>query len=344
MTDMSDHEVTVEQEIANISMGRPHVIILGAGVNKAALPNGDKNGKPVPILREIAADLNLLSLFPSEFHELAELNFEAAYSQLFDQGQSSILDEINKRVYDYFSELELPDEANLYDQLTLSLREKDVIFTFNWDPFLIQSRIRLAKLGVTSFPRLFFLHGNVRIGFCKKDKTSGLPGLRCTKCGQFFKQSQLMYPVQKKNYKDGDLIEREWDAAQSYLKCCFMLTIFGYSAPQTDVEAIELLKKGWGEPQQREMEQTEIINRPGADHDQLLETWAPFIHSHHSDVWDSFYDSSLGNHPRRSGEAYWNQYIEAKWISENPVPREITNLVELVEWHRPLFEVEQAEK
>jgi hypothetical protein len=208
----------------------------------------------------------------------------------------------------------------------------------------MQSRIRLAKLGVTSFPQLFFLHGNVRVGVCQKDKTSGLIGVRCTRCGQFFKPSQLMYPVQQKNYNDGDLIEREWEAAQFYLNGCFMLTIFGYSAPQTDVEAIELLKKGWGDPQLRNMEQTEIINRPGSDHEMLSKTWSPFTHSHHYDIFDSFYDSFLANHPRRTGEAYWNQYYEAKWISENPVPREIVDLSELVKWHEPLFSIERQQE
>jgi hypothetical protein len=33
------------------------------------------------------------------------------------------------------------------------------------------------------------------------------------------------------------MIEREWAAAQEYLRHAFMFTVFGYSAPVTDVEA-----------------------------------------------------------------------------------------------------------
>lgn len=119
-----------------------------------------------------------------------------------------------------------------------------------------------------------------------------------------------------------------------------MLTVFGYSAPKTDVEAIALLKEGWGDPDERNMEQTEIINRPGADRDELRDTWAPFIHTHHYEIHGSFYDSWLARHPRRSGEAYWNQYYEGKFITNNSIPRDFKTIRELVAWFKPLFDVE----
>ena len=70
-------------------------------------------------------------------------------------------------------------DSGRYDLLHLCLRPKDAIFTFNWDPFLMQSRIRLARLGVTQFPALFFLHGNITVGYCETDDTSGLLGRDC---------------------------------------------------------------------------------------------------------------------------------------------------------------------
>lgn len=340
----SDYEVSVKEEMESTFMGKPHVLLLGAGASKAALPNGDKNGKTVPILRELADKLSLHKYFPDDLAELSKKDFESAYSKLHNTGESKSLEEINNIVSSYFSDLELPDEVNLYDYLHLTLREKDVIATFNWDPFLMQSRIRLCKLGVTKFPKLFFLHGNVRVGYCSKDKVSGLVGLRCKTCGSFFKPSNLLYPVENKNYQDGDFIQREWEAIRYFLKECFMLTIFGYSAPKTDAEAIKLLKDGWGSVDDRNMEQTEIINRPGSDHDNLRKTWDGFIHTHHYDINDSFYDSFIAKHPRRSGEAYWNQYYEAKFISDNPVPQGIKDLSELVEWFKPLLDIEKNKK
>lgn len=121
-----------------------------------------------------------------------------------------------------------------------------------------------------------------------------------------------------------------------------MLTIFGYSAPKTDLEAIKLLKEGWGNNEIRNMEQTEIINRPGSDHDALRKTWDTFIHTHHYDIHDSFYESFLAKHPPRTGEAYWNQYYEAKFISDNPVPKEVTELRKVVDWFKPLFDIEAS--
>lgn len=341
MNASNDHEVTTKEEIENVFMGKPHVVLLGAGASKAALPNRDKNGKSVPILRELATELNIFKYFPDDLVELSKKDFEAAYSQLFNRGKSDALDEVNDIVSNYFSDLELPEEANLYDLLHLTLREKDVIATFNWDPFLMQSRIRLCKLGVTKFPKLFFLHGNVRVGYCSKDKVSGVIGVRCKTCGNFFQSSRLLFPVENKNYQDGDFIQREWEAIRFFLKGCFMLTIFGYSAPKTDLEAIKLLKKGWGDVEDRSMEQTEIICRPGANQEALRKTWHGFIHTHHYEIHDSFYDSFLAKHPRRSGEAYWNQYYEAKFISDNTIPKDIVNLQKLVKWFKLLFDVEK---
>jgi len=342
---MDDHEVTVEQEIADVSHGKPHVLLMGAGASFAALPNGDKNGKPVPLLRDVAEELGLVAFFPEELKQLATDNFEQAYSKLAESGNDKLLTTINDKVSEYFSDLELPDEPNLYDIINLSLREKDAIFTFNWDPFLMQSRIRLAKMGITtSFPKLFFLHGNVTVGYCEKDETSGLIGRNCSKCGNIFVPSELLFPVEKKDYQSNAFIKREWEAAQFYLKGCFMFTIFGYSAPVTDKEAVELLKKGWGDVNTRDMEQTEVINRPGSDHDALADTWEPFMHTHHYDIFDSFFDSFIAKHPRRSIEAYWNQYWEAKFISNNTVPQSFASFDELAAWFEPLLDVEKAKK
>lgn len=339
---MEEHEVTVEQEIADTSHSKPHVLLLGAGASFAALPNGDKHGNPVPLLREVAESLKLVDYFPKNLQDLAVEDFEQAYSELFARGNTKELEIINDKVRTYFSTLELPDEPNLYDIMTLSLREKDAIFTFNWDPFLMQSRIRLAKLGITtSFPRLFFLHGNVTVGFCEKDGVSGLANRPCRRCGSLFKPTQLLYPVGNKDYQSDHFIKREWEAVQAYLEGCFMFTIFGYSAPETDKEAVRLLKNGWGDIETRGMEQTEIIGRPGSDHDTLAETWNPFIHTHHFDIFDSFHDSFIAKHPRRSIEAYWNQYWETKFISNNTAPEQFANFSEMAEWYKLLLDAEK---
>ena len=46
---------------------------------------------------------------------------------------------IDADVFDYFASLDLPEKPTLYDHLVRSLRNKDIIATFNWDPFLVQA-------------------------------------------------------------------------------------------------------------------------------------------------------------------------------------------------------------
>lgn len=338
-------DLSVEEEIAALKMGRPHLVLLGAGASKAALPLGDRRGRPVPLMREIAEELGLEELFPADLRDLAHTDFEAAYSRLFDHGDP-IVSELDALIGKYVSELRLPEEPNLYDYLNLCLRAKDVIFTFNWDPLLVQSQLRLHRAGVELLPRVFTLHGNVAIGYCEVCEQSGIGmvGRPCGGCGKPYQASRLLFPVEHKDYTSDPFIDREWRAMKYFLGQCFMFTIFGYSAPVTDVEAVAMLRAAWGDVSNRAMEQTEIIDRPGCDADELREKWDPFIHTHHFDVFDDFFSSWMAEHPRRTGEAYIAQFWEAQFISENPVPRNPATVDELIGWFEPLLAIERPRR
>ena len=93
----------------------------------------------------------------------------------------------------------------------------------------------------------------------------------------------------------------------------------------------------------RAMEQIEVIGRPGGDPVELREKWDPFIHSHHHDILDDFFSSWMAAHPRRTGEAYASQFLDAHFITENHIPRGVGTLDELIAWFEPLFEVERAQ-
>jgi hypothetical protein len=243
-------DVTIEAEIADLQMGRPHVLLLGAGASKAALPDGDQHGQPVPLMRDLSKTLQLTHLFPTDLRGLASSDFEGAYSHLFQRNDPAIA-ELDKLISEYFGSLRLPDSPTLYDYILLSMRTKDAVFTFNWDSLLVQARIRLTSLGVTRLPKLFFLHGNVAIGYCAEDQISGVTnrggfrGQLCSQCGRPFAPSRLLFPVAQKDYQVDPFTIREWSAARFYLENCFMLSVFGYSAPKTDVEAVDLLKEAW---------------------------------------------------------------------------------------------------
>lgn len=110
-----------------------------------------------------------------------------------------------------------------------------------------------------------------------------------------------------------------------------MITIFGYSGPKTDKEALDAMKAAWGSTDERAMEQTAFISIQSDE--EIVEAWEPFIHTHHYELSADFYDSWIAKHPRRTGEAYLNQFLEAKFISDNPVPQNV-DLPGLWEWYQ----------
>jgi len=335
---MHSLEYSRDQEILDTQVTKSHVVILGAGASLAAFPSGDRSGKRLPVMNNlvevcgVAETLNRAGLDPKR-------NFEELYSELSSQPKyKSLQDRINDQLEEYFWSLRMPDQPTIYDLLVLSLRPKDVIATFNWDPLLYQACWRNHK--AATLPRVLYLHGNVSLGYCLVHRKKGLFGDSCSQCGQLYTSSELLYPVQKKGYNSDPFINAEWKGLQAALKHAFMLTIFGYAAPQSDVEALTLMGDAWGDASSRAFEQVEIIDvKSDAE---LRTTWAPFIHTHHYDVRHSFYDSWIGLHPRRSCEASWQQFFEAKFISSNQAPRG-TSLAELWSWLKPLLSVEAGQ-
>lgn len=332
--------VTAEQEVAQIQMGKPHVVILGAGASLAACPKGDRQGKPLPLMNNFVELLNLARVLDKSGIVHVHRNFEDVYSELFAKDDCvSVRMELEREIYQYFSSLQLPDNPTLYDHLVLSLRDKDVIATFNWDPFLVQAFRRNCKHA--HLPRLLFLHGNVLIGYCEENKVVGLKGSQCSKCRNLFTPTRLLYPIAEKNYEKDGFIAEQWRELGEHLKNAYMVSIFGYGAPKSDSAAIELLKNAWGITKKRSMEEIEMINL--LPEDELVKTWRPLIHSHHYSTTDSFYSTWIANHPRRTGEAYINQFVEALYIEDNPIPKD-ADFPGLWAWIEKLVRVEQEAK
>jgi len=329
---------SIQDEINQIDAIRPHLVILGAGASLAALPDGDKNGKKLPLMSNFIEVLNLGNLLIEHGIKFCGDNFEDLYSEIYsDPKKKDICEELENRIYDYFSSLQLPEEPTIYDYLILSLREKDVIATFNWDPFLVQA-IRRNRIKVKP-PRVLFLHGNVSTGYCYRDKVVGIRGNLCSVCNKLLEKSKLLYPISQKNYDKDFFISKQWSEVKVHIKNTFMVTIFGYSAPNSDISAIEIMKTAWGEIEERAFEQIEIIDIK--EENSILESWGQFIHTHHYDIYNDFFDSWIANHPRRTGEAFRNQYIEAMFIDDNSPPK-ATHLTDLQKWYKDLIEGERA--
>jgi NAD-dependent SIR2 family protein deacetylase len=328
-----------EEEINSVFMKKPHVVLLGAGASYAALPNGDKYGKKLPLLNNFVEVLELESILKTYEINKNYDDFELIYSDIVSDSNLQELKKIvEKKIYNYFSDLKLPDYPTIYDYLILSLREKDVIATFNWDPFLTQAVYRNLEF-IKKPPLILFLHGNVTYKYCESCKIGYPSQSFCQKCGTKLKQAPLLYPIKQKNYQQNKVIMSHWKALQQALKSAYLFTIFGYSAPKSDVEAISLLKNAWGDVESRELEQIEIIDIKSEE--ELIKVWEPFIHTHHYDIRNNFFDSWIAQFPRRSCEAAWSQFMEVKWLDFKEFPKNYS-FKELYEYLTPKLDIEYS--
>lgn len=318
-------------------MGRPHVYILGAGASYAAFPKGEKTGRKLPLMNNLVETLQLSGLLERHGVKYHGENFETFYSALYDEpSQASLLAELEAAIGAYFGAMMLPDEPTLYDQLVLSLRNKDVVATFNWDPFLWQACARNSREAGVPCP--LFLHGNVAVGYCLKHKQKGPAGGTCTICGCPYQSSRLLFPVSHKNYSADPFISAEWKTLRDALKDGFILTFFGYGAPSSDVEAIDLMKTAWDGPATRQFEEVEIIDIKSES--ELTKTWRPFIFSHHYTTEVSFQGSISAQHPRRSCEATWDRLMACQFLESTPIPVD-KSFDGLYEWLWPLINFER---
>ncbi len=195
--------MTKEEEIEIVHGNGSHVVILGAGATYAStLRNPEKNGNELPLMWNVVDKVGLNDVvngLPKEYQQHRE-DFEKLYSLLAkDDKFKSEREYVEKVVYQYFNSLELPDEPTIYDYLVLSLRrQKDVIATFNWDPFLYKAYVRNGKF--TDSLGILHLHGCVSLGYDKVDGTIGPAGWTSKKTLRDFEPTRLLYPVDKKDY------------------------------------------------------------------------------------------------------------------------------------------------
>ncbi len=298
---------------------RPHIVLLGAGASRAAFPDGDLSSRPIPLMNDIVDCLELRPMLDQLGEEFAsESDFELIYSRIVSNPEyEHIAKEIEKRLNSYFSSLELPDEATIYDRLLLFLRPGDAVLTFNWDPFLFDAYVRNSS--IAALPGIFFLHGNVRIGKCLDHVEKwGRRWVACPVCSKPFKNVPLLYPIGKKDYSKDPYIEQSWKAARELFREAFVLTIFGYSAPDSDRDAVDMLKAAWMGRSRRKIEHIEVIDIE--DFGTLYERWKPFTPTFHLTHRQQFDKSWIARWPRRSREAVWFPAIEGEVCEEFSLP------------------------
>ena len=327
------------------SCERPHLVILGAGATVATIPFGDKNGRKASCMNNFIEELDMGAILDGVRLQTTSTNLEDIYSELHDRTDcTEVRETLEYRIYDYFRCLELPDQATIYDLLILSLRPKDCIATFNWDGLLVDAYNRVKKI-TGHLPNLIFLHGNVNVSYCPNCDSYGNKRETCPRCKNKTIIPKLLYPIKHKDYTSDPFIKRQWEDFEAYLEDCSILTIFGYSAPKTDVEAIEKLQKAFARLyDNRFLDHIEIIEKPGFNRTEISEAWLELSsHTHeHISLMESFYDSYLAQSPRRSIEGYFKSNIEGWWGDPTiSFTRGITTLDAVHTLIQPLIEDER---
>ncbi len=294
-------------------------------------------------LIEVIGLSDIVKRLPKNFQKK---NFETLYSSIVEHEEfANEVKEIEDRVQKYFQLLELPDVPTIYDYLVLSLRPKDIIATFNWDPFLFQAWSRHRKYA--DLPYLAFLHGNVAIGYNEKANIFGAVGLKATDSDGILSPTKLLFPVSKKNYQDSYLIT-QWEMLKDFLndKNVKRITIFGYAAPRSDFEAVKILSESWFLNKKRDVEDIEIIDILPPE--RVEKHWSKFIPSDYYSIKDDYFKSILAFNPRRTSESFFHHSFamteDEAFAESNPVPKDFKTLDEMRLWFKPLIDAEEKKK
>jgi len=101
----------------------PHIVVLGAGASIAAYYDWGKIGPALPSMLNLIDLLSLRTDVSEAGYNPDLTNFELLYDELASTKKNEDLRKlIERRVYEYFSTLSLPDTPTIYDYLVLSLR------------------------------------------------------------------------------------------------------------------------------------------------------------------------------------------------------------------------------
>lgn len=324
-------------DIAELMRSRPHLFILGAGATKATIPNGDKYGRKSPVMENFMHEIGIDGLLEGVKLKTKSKNIEAIYSELSTKPEyAGVVSKIEDGIVAHYRQMQIPDAPTLYDYLILSLRHKDCIATFNWDPLLIQAYNRVNKI-TSDLPQMLFLHSSVEVGVCEDCRRyEPYRNHYCSICGQPLSSPKLLYPVKHKDYSQDIFIKDSWDAFSGYLERACIVTIWGYSAPKSDSEAKKMMLKAFSSTF-RKLDQIEVVDI--AEEKKLYKTWSSFAKktNYHLNIYTSLMDTFIGEFPRRSVEGYVKRNIEGWWGGSTLTLKECKSFDELAHLFAPLL-------
>ena len=154
-----------------------------------------------------------------------------------------------------------------------------------------------------------------------------------------------MFPVKQKNYSEDPFIKNQWEILRWHLNYAYLVTIFGYSAPTTDIEAKNLMLSAWKDNPTRELAQFNIVDIKNRE--ELKHSWKDFSVRQYNGISDDFgisdnlLNTYIFSHPRRTCEAFAMATLQQEPWRENPFPL-ISDLHLLHSWIAPLLKEEEA--
>jgi hypothetical protein len=151
----------------------------------------------------------------------------------------------------------------------------------------------------------------------------------------------LLYPIGKKDYNSKPIIVNEWNLAKSVLSRAAGITVYGYGAPVTDVEAVELMKSANHLSQMKDIAPFTIINLAKNEGEQRKK-WSEFYDVKMFLYCNKFEETMLWKNPRVSLEALFDAILQQQPRSEEKSFREFSTLTELQEFVKTITEFDMC--
>lgn len=119
----------------------------------------------------------------------------------------------------------------------------------------------------------------------------------------------LLFPIGEKDYSSYSVIQNQWHRALYYLSRAAGITIYGYSAPASDLNAVELLKSAFKQSNTQDIAPFTIINLKKNESVQKSK-WKDFFDARMVFFCESFEETILWSHPRVSLEAMFDSILQ----------------------------------
>lgn len=149
----------------------------------------------------------------------------------------------------------------------------------------------------------------------------------------------LLFPTHHKNYSQDPIISMAWSKFEKALVVGSLLTIIGYGAPKSDVDAISLISKFWSS-RDANLKEIQIVDVKSED--EIFNSWRDVTYSHHFTCHKNVYSIFLFQFPRRSNSAYLDQFFQCRFLNGSHGFRSGMTFKEAIDFVAPLIEEENA--